>query len=173
MWPRVLGEEAVVGLHTEGYAPVHLDFFPAPEAVELRRVLSPGTGLHHQVRRPLRLPGHLAENGLIPTQGRIAEEKFNEKGLGLAGLGVMGGEGVPPPVVAFGALRAEKLTGVAGDIVFIEHVYVVFVSGTKLLYYFLIRGFFSKITCVNQWVQGLLPFRTGQLYPYVRKRLMI
>ncbi len=88
----VFRDKAVVGLHTEGHAPVHLDFLPAEEAVKLRRVLAPGTGLDHQVGRFLRLPGNLAENWLLTTQGGVAQEEFNEERFGLAGLGVMGGE---------------------------------------------------------------------------------
>ena len=88
--------------------------------MKLRGILAPGTGLHHQIRRFLRLPGNLAEDGFVSAQCRIAQEEFDEKGLRLAGFGIMGGEGMPPPVLAFRCLGTEKLAGITVDIVFIE-----------------------------------------------------
>ena len=119
----VFGEEAVVGLYAEGNIPAHLDAVPAPEAVKLGGILAPGAGLDHQVGWLLRLPGYLTEDGLIGAQRRIAKEEFDEKGLGFSCFSIVGGEGVPPPVVAFTGLCAVQLTGIAGDIVCIEHAF--------------------------------------------------
>ena len=116
----VFGNKAVIGLYAEGHAPVHFDYLPAEKTVKLSGILAPGTGLDHQVGRLLRLTGNLPEDRFVSTKGGIAKEEFKEEGLGLAALDVVGGEGVPPPVIAFAGLGAEELAGVAGDIVFVE-----------------------------------------------------
>ena len=119
-------EETVVRFNTERYAPVYLDAFPSPESVQLRSILSPGTCLYHQVGRFLRFPRNLSENGFLPAEGWITQKKLNEKGFGLAALGIISGERMPPPVVAFAGLFAKELTGVTGNIVFVEHCCLVF-----------------------------------------------
>ena len=88
----VLGEVTVIRLDAEGDAPVHLYSLPAPETVKLRGVFPPGSGLDHQVGRLLRLSGYLAEDGIVPAQGGIAQEELYEERLGLAGLSIMGGK---------------------------------------------------------------------------------
>ena len=40
----VLRKEAVIGLHGKGDTPVHFDLLPAPEAMQLSGVRTPGTG---------------------------------------------------------------------------------------------------------------------------------
>ena len=89
--------------------------------MELRGILAPGAALDHQVGRFPGLAGELAEDGLVSSQGRIAEEKLDEERLGLSGLGIMGGERVPPPVVSLAGLPAEELASVPRNVMLVEH----------------------------------------------------
>ena len=116
-------QEAVVRFHAERHAPIDLNPFPAPEAVQLRRIPAPGARLDHQVRG-LDACGlvfrQLPENGLLASGGRIAEEEFDEERLFLAGLRIVSGKGMPPPVVTLVGLGSEELAGIARNIVFVK-----------------------------------------------------
>ena len=75
-------------------------------------ILSPGTGLDHQVGRLPGFPGDLAEDRLIPAEGGITEEELDEERFGCTCLSIVSGERMPPPVIAFPGLGPEELAGI-------------------------------------------------------------
>ena len=114
-------QDAVSGRDGEGNIHADLYLLPAEEAMELRGIFAPGAALDHQVGRLPVLAGKLAEDRDGLAEVWIAGEELNEEGLGRSGFGIMGGEGVPPPVVSLAGLAAVELAGVPRNVMLVEH----------------------------------------------------
>ncbi|MBQ2522464.1 MAG: hypothetical protein II537_07190 [Bacteroidales bacterium] len=100
----VFGQVAVSGLDGKGDVAVHVNPFPAVEFMDLDGVGAPGSHLDHQVGGFQFLPSGrrvLPEDGFLAAQRGITEIKFDEEGLLFAGLRVVSGEGMPPPLIAY------------------------------------------------------------------------
>ena len=67
------------------------------------------------------LNADLSEDQVFPTKSGIAKEELDEERLGLSRLGIIAGEGMPPPIASFTGLSTKELTGIPGNIVFVEH----------------------------------------------------
>ena len=98
---------------------------PREEAVQLRLLVAPGADVDHQIARTLaallRLGTVPDDHGLILRVRGIAGEKFHVERLFRAGLGVLGGEGMPPPVIAALGKRTLQHPLVACNIMNICH----------------------------------------------------
>ena len=121
---RLLPGQAVPRLDPVRGLRVQRHVIPPEEPVQLAVVLAPAPGLHHQIggpppRRPVlrQLPQHRR----VPAQGRVAQEKLDEKRLVLPRLRVLRGEGMPPPIVPPVPQRPVQHAGVARNVVVIEH----------------------------------------------------
>lgn len=119
------GAGAVASLQVERHAVADVNLRPGKETVKLPLGIAPEANVDHAVGRAS--PG-AAPCGIVPNKhglglgmGRIAEEVFNIEALCFAGLGVVGGERMPPPVVAFLCQRTFEHVGVACDVTFIHH----------------------------------------------------
>ena len=119
------GAGAVAGRQVERHAVADVNLRPRKETVELPLGIAPEANVDHAVGRAS--PG-AAPCGIVPNKhglglgmDRIAEEVFNIEALCFAGLGVVGGERMPPPVVAFLCQRTFEHVGVACDVTFIHH----------------------------------------------------
>ena len=112
-----LAHKTIVGAHAERHTHTDLSLLPTEETVELTAIAAaPGTRLDHQIRwltmlRPVL--GQLTEDRFGATTVRIAKEILDEERSGLARLCIVGGEAMPPPVVATFGLTAKELACIA------------------------------------------------------------
>ena len=99
---------------------------PGKEPVQLPVLLPPEAGVYHQVGGLLPAAKLLRQMpdqaGGIPGQSRIAGEELHIEGLGLAGLRVFCGKGMPPPVIAAFGQWPSQHPLVSAEIADIGHV---------------------------------------------------
>lgn len=118
------GAGAVASGKVERHTVADADLRPGKEAMELPLWLTPEANIDHAIGRaaPGAAPGWIVpdKHGLRLSMGRIAEKVFDVEALRFAGLGVVGREGMPPPVVAFFRQRAFEHVGVACDVAFVH-----------------------------------------------------
>ena len=82
---------------------MHGDMIPAEETVQLRMILSPCAGLHHQIRRfdpGFYVRRQLTKNRSVSAECRVADIKLYKKCFLLSGRLFLPGKGVPPPVIS-------------------------------------------------------------------------
>ena len=105
---------------------------PRKEAVQLRLFPAPGADVDHQIGRPLAALlclGTVPDNdGLILRMRRIAGEELHIEGFFRARLGILGGEGMPPPVIAALGQRTLEHPLIAGNVMNICHCVFLLVS---------------------------------------------
>mgnify|MGYP006973117542 CR=1 FL=1 len=105
---------------------IHRDGNPAPweKTVQLALFPPPESHIYHTVGRPLpSLPALRIipdDDRFLLSQSGIAEKIFDIKGLALSGFGMLGGEGMPPPVIALFRQRSPEHTVVTGEIAFVH-----------------------------------------------------
>lgn len=120
------GADAVVSHQVQRCVHEDGDFTPGKETVELALFLAPETCIHHAVGRAAAGIAPLwvvpDQHRLLLGQSRIAEEIFDVKRLACSGFGVLGGEGVPPPIVALFCQGTFEHTVVPGNVTFIHGV---------------------------------------------------
>ena len=100
------------------------DVFQRKEPVQLAGIFTPSASLDHQVGWLFACSlvfWQLPQDRLILRQRRITYKEFDKEWPVLAGLRVLRGERVPPPIVTVVGQRAVEHECVAGDIVMIEH----------------------------------------------------
>lgn len=118
------GTGAIASGEVERHTVADADLRPGKEAMELPLWLTPEANIDHAIGRaaPSFTPGWIVpdKHGLRLSMGRIAEKVFDVEALRFAGLGVVGREGMPPPVVAFFRQRAFEHVGVACDVAFVH-----------------------------------------------------
>ena len=118
------GTGAVASGEVERHTVADADLRPGKEAMELPLWLTPEANVDHAIGRaaPSFTPGWIVpdKHGLRLSMGRIAKKVFDVEALRFAGLGVVGREGMPPPVVAFFRQRAFEHVGIACDVAFVH-----------------------------------------------------
>ena len=151
---RCLTGQAVCGLDPIRSVWMQTDIFPGEEAVHLTGVLTPGTRLYHKVgwlfsRSPVLRK--LSQDRLVLRQRRVANKKLNEKWLVLTGFSILGGEGMPPPVVSVMRQGAVQHATVPLDIVMIEHDFPPAIVRRALLRVLLLSLFVSVESIKDRW----------------------